>query len=138
VVEAGESVSGHVRFPDTADAVPDFSAAAGSLIGTQGSCSGASDQSVQKGDVSIQSPIYVAGSVPCVPGLPGYAWIATAPRQLVSDVGAVDPLSPGGNDISPRFYGLTVVPMVVSTPDTPIRTTSPPEPSPSPPGGGGD
>jgi hypothetical protein len=117
----GDSLSGNVSFPPTADAVPDFVVQSGFTVGTDPDCtSGSIDGGTQEGgisiDVSVPSGGWAAGG--CDATSPGFAFIATAGVPPCPDdvVGCpvVVLVSPSLSEGVQPLFGLTAVPMLMS------------------------
>ncbi|MGZ4131684.1 MAG: hypothetical protein ACXVWF_01450 [Actinomycetota bacterium] len=123
----GTQVDGSIRFPATAASVPTFTAETGFHVGTTAGCDQTRGGNVQEGDSTLfrvsVDPTTCQETSPA-----GYAWIETGTGVILS--GAVkDPLRYGGNDLAPRFFGLSLVPFTVALPATSEET---PTPTPTP------
>jgi hypothetical protein len=107
-------VNGSIRFPETAATTDGFSAEAGFHVGTTSTCDETQANEAHAGDGALLQ-VSVDPANCDEPSPAGYAWVFTSTRAFAFP-GAinVDPLGPWGDDVAPRFYGLTLVPFTVS------------------------
>jgi hypothetical protein len=120
----GDSISGHVSFPPTADAVHGFVAQSGFMVGTDPDClSGSNVGRTDEGGISIDVSVGSNGwaAEGCDATTPGFAFIATAsvppcPKEVIGCNVVVLVSSPLSGSDHPLF-GLTAVPMSLSVLD---------------------
>jgi len=140
-LHSGDTVSGHVSFPPTADAVHDFVAQSGFMVGTDPDCtSGSNVGGTQEGGISIDVTVSRAGWAAdgCDATSPGFVFIATAsvppcPNEVIGCNVVALVSSPLSGSYHPLF-GLTAVPtsMSVLEDSSTESSTGPATPSPDP------
>jgi hypothetical protein len=124
-VQNGDSVSGRVAFPPTADAVHDFVAQSGFMVGTDPDCSSGSNVGgTHEGGISIDVSVGSDGwaAEGCEATTPGFAFIATAsvpscPKEVIGCNVVALVSSPSLTGSYHPLFGLTAVPMLISVLD---------------------
>jgi photosystem II stability/assembly factor-like uncharacterized protein len=112
-VANGTQVDGAISFASTWQAVTGFHAQAGYHVGTRNVCDVSQANDAPQGNGALLS-VSVDPNACNETTPPGYAWIETGTDVVMPSGSVKDPLRFGGNAISPRFYGLTLVPFTLS------------------------
>jgi hypothetical protein len=119
-LKAGETLTnptqlnGSVTFPDTWRSVAGFHAETGFRVGTGPGCNQAQANATQEGDGPLLN-VSVDPSTCDETSPAGYGWIATGTQITLPLLDTpFDLLEPSGDQPSPRFFGLTVVPFTLS------------------------
>ena len=126
VIQNGGHIGARWNLPAAGEAVDGFAASAGYEMGLGYPCGYGATQGPSRSDGSTRLDVYASPGAllgnHCGPLPASYAWIATSiiPRGKASAMFVPHPLYQGSSTPTPptsvQFYGLTVVPMLVSIP----------------------